>query len=120
TIRLATSSAGVAPSLVQNGNGSVFIGAGIGGVLTIEGANPLTIGGSGLGLLQIDAPITAGLTSGSNSGLFINFAPSAVRPFNTGASVVLSGNNTFTGDVILQNGNLDLASNTALGSAANR
>src|SRR5262249_13755779 len=94
TIPLATASPGAAPSIVQNGNGSVTIGAGTSGVLAIEGANPLTIGGSGLGLVQIDAPITAGLTSGSNAGLLINFAASAVRPFNTGASVVLSGNNT--------------------------
>jgi autotransporter-associated beta strand protein len=120
TIRLATSSTGAVPSIVQNGNGSVTIQAGTGGALAIEGANPLTLGGTGLGLLQLDAPITAGPTSGTNAGLLINFAPSAVRPFNTGASVVLSGSNTFTGDVVLQNGSLDLASNTALGAATNR
>src|SRR5262249_35769746 len=55
-----------------------------------------------------------------SSGLLINFASSAVRPFNTGASVVLSGTNSFTGDVVLQNGNLDLASNNSLGAATNR
>lgn len=113
TIRLNTSSTSVAPSIIQNGAGSVYIGTGVAGSsIAIEGASPVTIGGSGIGLVQIDTAIGAGTTSGSNSGLLINFNPSAVRANNTGASVQLSGSNFFTGDVVLQNGNL------AIGSAA--
>ncbi|MFO0811428.1 MAG: autotransporter-associated beta strand repeat-containing protein [Gemmataceae bacterium] len=121
TIRLNTSSTSVAPSIIQNGAGSVYIGTGVAGSsIAIEGASPVTIGGSGIGLVQIDTAIGAGTTSGSNSGLLINFNPSAVRANNTGASVQLSGSNFFTGDVVLQNGNLAIGSAAALGLSTNR
>jgi autotransporter-associated beta strand protein len=120
-VRFSSSTTGTAPSIIQNGAGSVNIRVRLNvSALVIESTSPLRIGGNGTGLLQIAAPILAGGNSGPNSGLLIDFDPAAVRVNNTGATVQLSGNNTFTGDVVLVNGNLAIGSNTALGVATNR
>jgi autotransporter-associated beta strand protein len=119
---LSTSSSSVAPSIMQNGYGQVVIQQNSGaGTLSIEGTNPLLIGGSGIGLLQISSPIASNLISfsGQPNGLRIDYSPSAFRTFYNGAGVVLSGNNTFAGDVTLANGDLTLANSNALGLATN-
>ena len=72
--------------------------------------------------MPISAPIVSNAISfsGQSNGLRIDFAPSAVKPFYNGGAVVLSGNNSFSGDVTLVNGDLTLAYNNALGVATDK
>jgi autotransporter-associated beta strand protein len=118
-IRFSPSSTGVAPSLVQNGSGSVNFRTVTNFSLIVLDSN-LTVSGTGIGMVQIGSQILteSGVTPTSN--ITVNFDPSAVRANNTGASLYLSGNNQFTGNVILTNGNLGIGSATALGAATNQ
>ncbi len=81
TLSMAVSSGSVAPTIVQNGAGSILMqqnGAGI-GTLTLLNAAPLTFTGSGIGLVYINAPIVGG--DPTLGGININYSASALRPF---------------------------------------
>jgi autotransporter-associated beta strand protein len=126
-LTMQASSLSVAPSIVQNGYGTVLLAQnGTFGSLILGSSSPLNVGGTGTGLVRITAPITGG---GSGSGINVNFSPTALRPFFGGASLLLSGVNTFTGNITLTNGNLALSNNgatvagtpiTPLGAATNQ
>jgi autotransporter-associated beta strand protein len=100
-LTLATSSGGAAPTIAQNGNGSVLLQqGGTSDAVTIQGNNNLLVTGTGLGVVKISAPITG------SAGITVDFSPSAVKPFGSGGSLVLTGANMFSGGVILNRGDL--------------
>ena len=116
-LALAASSTSVAPSIVQNGNGSVLMQAnGAFGNLDIQGGQALRMTGTGLGAVRIDAPIT----SSGTTGLTVDYAASAVKSFSSGATTILGGPNSFVGNVTLNSGNLGLASSSAIGDPGNQ
>src|SRR5262245_49041185 len=124
------SSTAVAPSITQNGAGAVVIRTNIDpSSMVLEGNQPVQIGGTGIGAVEIATLVEMGATPTVPVGFVINFSPSAVRSNNSGATFTLSGingaisntvNNTFLGDVVLQNGNLNIATSAALGQTTNR
>jgi autotransporter-associated beta strand protein len=119
-LTLAASPSAVEPSIVQNGNGSVLLQAngGIFGQVQIQAIKALQFNGTGLGAVRIDAGIVS--ANSMTNGLNVNFDPSAVKAFNSGASLILAGNNSFFGNVTLNNGSLGLGSSTALGDVGNQ
>ena len=101
---------GANPFILQNTGANIVVSAGA------SLAGETSIGGTGYGMLTLSGTLSGGVASGSD---VLFFDGSGVLPpvagVPGGASVTLSGTNTFTGNIELGNANLVLGGNSARG-----